>query len=52
VYTPPSEAEFAAAVARDMAKEMMPPPQTLGLILLVAVVAFFLGVLLGRQGQE
>jgi len=55
-YTPPSEAEFAAAVARDMAKEMLPemlpPPHTLGIILVVAAVAFLLGVLLGRQGRE
>jgi hypothetical protein len=55
-YTPPSEAEFAAAVARDMAKEMLPemfpPPQTLGIILVVAAVAFLLGLLLGRQGRE
>ena len=51
-YVPPTEAKFAAAVARDMAKEMLPPPQTLGIILVVAAVAFLLGVLLGRQGRE
>lgn len=54
-YVPPTEAEFAAAVAKDMAKEMlpeMPSPQTMGLILLVAAVAFFLGVLLGKRGES
>ncbi len=48
-YTPPSEAKFAAAVARDVAKEMLPPPQTMGLLALVAAVAFLIGFLLGRQ---
>jgi carbon monoxide dehydrogenase subunit G len=51
-YVPPSEAEFAAAVAKDMARQMLPPPQTLGIILIVAAIAFFLGVLWGRQGRE
>lgn len=35
-YTPPSEAEFAAAVARDVASQMLPPAQTIGIILAVA----------------
>jgi len=51
-YQPPTEAEFAAAVARDVARDMMPPPQTVGLALAVAVVAFFLGFLLGRLGSS
>lgn len=51
-YKPPSEAEFAAAVARDVARDMLPPPQTMGLVLLVAALAFILGFLLGRQGGE
>jgi carbon monoxide dehydrogenase subunit G len=51
-YTPPSEAKFAAGVARDMAKEMLPPPRTMGILLLVAVAAFFLGVLVGRRAKE
>jgi carbon monoxide dehydrogenase subunit G len=50
-YAPPSEAKFAAAVARDVAREMLPPAQTLNVILLVAV-AFLLGLLLGRQGRR
>ncbi len=48
-YVPPSEAQFAAAVARDMAREMLPPPQTLGVALIVAVIAFLIGFVLGRQ---
>jgi carbon monoxide dehydrogenase subunit G len=51
-YTPPSEAKFAAAVARDMAREMLPPPQTLGVMLAIAAVAFLFGFLLGRQGRQ
>jgi carbon monoxide dehydrogenase subunit G len=50
-YAPPSEAKFAAAVARDVAREMLPQPQTLNVILLV-IVAFLLGFLLGRQGRR
>jgi carbon monoxide dehydrogenase subunit G len=50
-YVPPTEAKFAAAVARDMAKEMLPPPQTMGLVLAVAAIAFLIGFLLGRQGR-
>jgi carbon monoxide dehydrogenase subunit G len=48
-YTPPSEAEFAASVARDMAREMLPPPETLGLMALVALVALLIGYWLGRR---
>jgi carbon monoxide dehydrogenase subunit G len=51
-YTPPSEAKFAAAVARDMAREMMPQAQTAALILAVAILAFVVGFLLGQQGKE
>ncbi len=50
-YRPPTEAQFAAAVARDVARDMLPPPQTVGLVLLVAVLAFILGFLLGRRGE-
>lgn len=48
-YVPPSEAEFAAAVAKDVAGEMLPPPETMGWVLVVAVIAFFIGFLLGRR---
>jgi carbon monoxide dehydrogenase subunit G len=50
-YTPPSEAKFAAGVAKDVAREMLPPAETLNVILLV-IVAFLLGFLLGRQGRR
>ncbi|MEJ2210655.1 MAG: carbon monoxide dehydrogenase subunit G [Anaerolineae bacterium] len=50
-YTPPSEAEFAAAVARDVARDMLPPPQTLGLALVAAILGFLLGFLLGKLGD-
>lgn len=48
-YVPPSEAQFAAAVAKDVAREMMPEARRLAAALLVAAVAFVLGFLLGRQ---
>ncbi|MCL7452837.1 MAG: carbon monoxide dehydrogenase subunit G [Anaerolineae bacterium] len=50
-YVPPSEAKFAAGVARDMAKEMLPPPQTLGIMAVVALVALLLGYWLGSRSQ-
>jgi carbon monoxide dehydrogenase subunit G len=50
-YTPPSEAKFAAAVARDVAREMLPPPQTLGLVAVVAAIALLIGFWLGRRGR-
>jgi hypothetical protein len=51
-YTPPTEAKFAAAVAKDVAKEMMPPPQTMGLVVVVAIVAFLIGLWLGSSGKD
>ncbi len=51
-YTPPTEARFAAAVARDMAREMLPPPRTLALLAIVAAVALIIGFLLGRRGSD
>jgi hypothetical protein len=45
--------EFAKAVAKDMAGEMLPAPQTMGIILAVAIFAFLFGFLLGqRRGGE
>jgi carbon monoxide dehydrogenase subunit G len=39
-YVPPTEAEFAAAVAKDVAREMLPPDQIVGIVAaIVAVVA-------------
>jgi carbon monoxide dehydrogenase subunit G len=51
-YRPPTEAQFAAAVARDVARDMIPPPQTIALALIAAALAFVLGFLLGRQAAE
>ena len=48
-YTPPTEAEFAAAVARDVAGEMLPPPQTVGMVLIVAIIALLVGFWLGSR---
>ena len=48
-YVPPSEAQFAAAVAKDVAREMMPEARPLAVALLVAAVAFALGFFMGRQ---
>jgi uncharacterized protein len=49
-YTPPSEAQFARGVARDVMAEVMPPPRTLGLMALAAVLGLIVGYLLGRRG--
>lgn len=51
-YVPPSETEFAAAVARDMARDMLPPPGTVGLVMVVSVIAFIIGFVLGRKGPQ
>jgi carbon monoxide dehydrogenase subunit G len=51
-YVPPTEAEFAANVARDMAREMLPPPETLGLIALVGAIALAIGYWLGRRARQ
>jgi carbon monoxide dehydrogenase subunit G len=51
-YVPPSEAEFAAAVARDVAREMLPPPQTMGIILaVVAAILILIFWLSKRKGE-
>jgi carbon monoxide dehydrogenase subunit G len=52
-YQPPSEAKFAAAVAKDMAGEMLSQPQTLwAIVALVAAVAMVVGFLLGRMSRN
>ena len=52
-YQPPSEAKFAAAVAKDMAGEMLSQPQTLwAVIAIVAAVAMVVGFLLGRMSRN
>jgi carbon monoxide dehydrogenase subunit G len=48
-YTPPSEAEFAAAVARDMAREMLPQARNVAIALAIAAAALLLGFWLGRR---
>jgi len=37
-YVPPTEAEFAAAVAKDVAREMLPPAQIVGIVAAVAAI--------------
>lgn len=48
-YTPPTEAQFARGVARDVAAAMVPPPRTIGVMALVAVIALLVGYWLGRR---
>ena len=48
-YVPPTEAEFAAAVAKDVAREMLPPAQIAGIALLIVAVATLLVFLLTRD---
>jgi hypothetical protein len=48
-YVPPTEAEFAAAVAKDMAREMLPPTQTVGIILAVVAAILILVFWLGKR---
>ncbi|MBN1660747.1 MAG: carbon monoxide dehydrogenase subunit G [Anaerolineae bacterium] len=56
-YTPPSESQFAAAVARDMARDMtsefLSSPQALwALVAVVAAVGMLIGFLLGRGSRD
>ena len=54
-YVPPTEAEFAAAVAKDMAGEMLSSPETMwAIVAIVAAIALVFGFLLGKlsSGQE
>ena len=53
-YVPPTEAEFAAAVAKDVAREMLPPAQIVGIVAAVAaiVAAIALVVFLLKRGEE
>ena len=52
VYTPPSEAEFAAAVARDVARDMLPPPRTMGIVLAAVAALVILVLRLSRRRGE
>ena len=49
-FTPPSEAEFAVAVAKDMAAEIFSPEnRVVWLTVVVAIIAMSIGFLLGRM---
>ena len=48
-YVPPSEAAFAAAVARDVAREMLPPAQIAGIVLAVVAAILILVFWLSRR---
>ena len=51
-YTPPSEAEFAAAVARDMASDFLSSPQAVwALVAVAAAFGMLIGFLLGRGSR-
>jgi carbon monoxide dehydrogenase subunit G len=56
-YTPPTEAEFAAAVARDVARdvagEFLSSPQAVwALVAVVAAIGMLIGFLLGRGSRH
>jgi len=51
-YVPPTEAEFAAAVAKDVAAEMLPPTQTIGIVLIVVAAVLVLIFWLSRRKGE
>ena len=51
-YVPPTETEFAAAVAKDMAGEMMPSPQVIGVIVAVVVAILAVLVWLGTRKED
>lgn len=51
-YVPPTEAEFAAAVARDVARDMLPPPQTIALILAIIAAILILGIWVGKRRND
>jgi carbon monoxide dehydrogenase subunit G len=49
-YTPPSEAEFAVAVARDLAGEIFSPEyKMVWVVVSVAILSMAIGYLLGRR---
>ncbi len=50
-YVPPTEAEFVAAVARDVAREMLPPAQMAGIFLAI-IAAIVLLVFLLKRDEE
>jgi carbon monoxide dehydrogenase subunit G len=48
-YVPPTDAEFAAAVAKDVAREMLPPAQTVGIMLAIVAAILILVFWWGRR---
>jgi carbon monoxide dehydrogenase subunit G len=49
-YTPPSETEFAVAVAKDLAGEIFSPEyRTVWVVVAVAILSMTIGYLLGRR---
>jgi carbon monoxide dehydrogenase subunit G len=49
-YTPPSETEFAVAVAKDLAGEIFSPEyRTVWVVVAVAILSIAIGYLLGRR---
>jgi carbon monoxide dehydrogenase subunit G len=51
-FTPPSETEFAMAVAKDMAAEVFSPEnRTIWLTLAVAIIALTVGFMMGRMSS-
>ena len=49
-YTPPSETEFAASVAKDLAAEIFSPAyQSVWITVAVALIAFMVGFSLGKK---
>ncbi|MFN2184572.1 MAG: SRPBCC family protein [Anaerolineae bacterium] len=51
-YVPPSEAEFAAAVAKDVAREMLPQAQVVAIVLAVVAAIALLIFLLNRHEEK
>jgi carbon monoxide dehydrogenase subunit G len=51
-YVPPTEAEFAAAVAKDVAGEILPPPRVIGVVLAVLVAALVVILWLGTRKKD
>jgi hypothetical protein len=49
-YTPPSEAEFAAAVAKDMAGEVFSSPRVVWIAVAVIVIVVIVAVALISRG--
>jgi len=50
-YVPPTEVEFAAAVAKDMARQMVQPAQIVGIVLAIVAAIALLIFLLKREEE-